>query len=800
MLLATSTSALGQDTEPSTSIFTVKDTVPAGFENLMQEQTLFVEVRFNEQRVGTFEVLADAENVLFSNPQKLVDSLDNVHKNALIVNALSSELATNSHLICYGNNEPVGCGLVEPSPAAIIFDENLLTLDLFLTSEFQLIQNVAIERYLPAAEKRGSSILAMNMLASDGYGQSSLDFTTRSRISYGAGHAFAEAEYNTRTETTRMRSMRLTHLLKDQEFTLGTFSYGTSTLLNNTEILGASLKSSFSTRIDLSEAFSSELIVYLTRGSLVQIFIDERVYLAQRYAGGNQTLDTSSLPSGTYEVEIRITDAIAGERSEFQLFTKSTQLPPRNQTLHNFTIGVPVKFDNEVFPERQNLLIGGLSVARRITDQSSWQVGIVNVGELALAEAQYLMLGENISFQAGIGAGNGRVNSGTFRLGASHKRTSGGLNARWFNAANTNYRESTLDKVLPRDVIQIDARFSHSFDNTSLSSRFSERITSNGTAQQQTSRRLTFSVRHALLRRGTMRANLQASYNRSNEGYKVTLGITGSWHRSKSSTNLSIDSGFDNDNENTLRSSLSHRRQSDLEASTAWSTDIRTSIDDLSETFGFSGTMENELASASISSDWTSRQNNPVGRTSTLKLGTRIAIDSKGLAMSGTRVLNSGMILDVSGEPRGEEYDIVVNGINRGTGKVGEKRFLGLDPLQKYTVQLLPKASLMSSMDETSFEFTVYPGAVKRLIATAQVRVLLIASLVTANGTIIDDGYIERDGNLLMIGADGILQIEATPSEALQIQRQRGSACTVMVPEATEDSDIAIPEKPLVCR
>ncbi len=50
-------------------------------------------------------------------------------------------LAINAHLICFARDEPSGCGQIKPSPVAVIFDENLLKLDLFVAPEFQLVQN-----------------------------------------------------------------------------------------------------------------------------------------------------------------------------------------------------------------------------------------------------------------------------------------------------------------------------------------------------------------------------------------------------------------------------------------------------------------------------------------------------------------------------------------------------------------------------------------------------------------------------------------------------------------------------------
>ena len=71
---STYASAFGQDTGG----ITLSDDVPAGFEALMDAQTLIVEVRFNERKVGTTLVTADADTLTFEEPDTLVALLPGI--------------------------------------------------------------------------------------------------------------------------------------------------------------------------------------------------------------------------------------------------------------------------------------------------------------------------------------------------------------------------------------------------------------------------------------------------------------------------------------------------------------------------------------------------------------------------------------------------------------------------------------------------------------------------------------------------------------------------------------------------
>ena len=311
------------------------------------------------------------------------------------------------------------------------------------------------------------------------------------------------------------------------------------------------------------------------------------------------------------------------------------------------------------------------------------------------------------------------------------------------------------------------------------------------------------SVRHRLKQRGALRASLQASYSDSNvNGYRVSFGISGSFHHSSGSTSRIVlgnrqEELFDSGSDLTV----SHQIRSDIEAPTQWDLQLRADADEVGESFDVTTGIENDLVSASLNGEWNLPETGVLQRSGTARLSTRIAVDRNGLAIGGGNSARSGIIIDVTGEPAGAEYDIVINGVKRGTGKVNKKRFIGLEPLREYSVELLPQATFASSMDNKTFEFTLYPGSVQRLQTSAQLRVLLIATIVDELGLVISDGYISNDdNNPLRVSPEGTLQIEATPGARLGIKRDAGAKCFVVVPEVTGKNLVSVPSEPLICR
>ena len=112
--------------------------------------------------------------------------------------------------------------------------------------------------------------------------------------------------------------LNLNHDWKDWTFTGGLYRSRPLRVLGENEVVGFRAQTSLRTRtkLYLDRAYGSRLRVFLNRRSLVQVFRDGRLLVSGVYDVGNQDLDTSELPNGAYEVEIRIRDPISGERTE----------------------------------------------------------------------------------------------------------------------------------------------------------------------------------------------------------------------------------------------------------------------------------------------------------------------------------------------------------------------------------------------------------------------------------------------------------------------------------------------------
>jgi len=120
--------------ETQQGIFAVSDDVPEGFEDLAGPQSRFVDIYFNNRKVGDTSITVIDTEFLFDVPDEVAAMLTGIKDDVDVIGLLSQSLPTNGHLVCYALNDPPGCGIVNPDPIAAIYDDNQLRVDLFTTT------------------------------------------------------------------------------------------------------------------------------------------------------------------------------------------------------------------------------------------------------------------------------------------------------------------------------------------------------------------------------------------------------------------------------------------------------------------------------------------------------------------------------------------------------------------------------------------------------------------------------------------------------------------------------------------
>jgi len=793
----------GQDSgDDSDGLFAFADDVPAGFEDLASEQVAFVDVYFKERKVGSTTITASAEEFSFDNSAEVLAMLDGIEDPDMLKEPLAQQLPTNAHKICYGIDEPTGCGQVDANPVAAIYDENKLKLELFVAAGLQTIESQQSIKYLPAPERNNTSILSFYAVASDLQGQDdAIDLSGRALFGYGNGNITAEADYNSRSEIQRLRELKLTHFVSDYELVGGTYSFQPGGALSGFDMAGVSFATTFKTRVDLEHAFSTEMVVFLPRRSVVQIAIDDRIYTGESYAAGNQALDTTALPDGTYEVEIRILDPLSGPRTERRVFTKSTQIPPRGQTVFNVTLGAPILFDaDNTFAEVTDTKAAGFSFSNRLTDHSALSLGALQFGPYTFLQSDYVYFGKQFSLEIAASVGEDSTLASALRASYFYKELSFNFSSDMFQSERDASIELSpeYDQIYPFNYKQINVSVNRAFQNYSLGLRSGYRE-EDAELGKQTSNQYAVYYRRPLFRKRGLRGFLDAGYQQDELDRRLTLQFQLFFGGGQWNTLLTSSANRNDQGENGYL----------FGADTAWSTEVADRYEFDMGLYANSGS-DGEAAGARFSFEhpwFTAGAATDVNRTdfgaqsrnSVATVRAHLGVDRRGVGMGGSDFAQAGVIVSVRGEPAGARFDVLVNGTKTSSGQIGKTQFIGLQPFEAYSIKLSPQSVLSNGIGEDVYEFTLYPGTVQRIDIVAQRKVLLIATLVDNDGELIENAVIEREGSPLLIDASGFFQSEVRPGEVLRVQPEQGAECEFTVPES-ENEEVLVVNDPLHCQ
>lgn len=780
----------------------INNDVPAGFESIGGATSNIVDLIYNGKNLGTVDITGNDETISFDDPTIVAYLLPEIKNADSLVELLSQEFDSNVDKICFAKQDPVGCGTLDAAPVALIYNSGLLSVDLFIAAELQSVARLDLTRYLARPGEKQSTILSVNTVASDFQGQEpSLDAATYGLIGYGNGYIQSGVDFSSNRNQFRLRDLSLNHYYRDHEVQLGAFSHTGGSGLLDIRLLGATFSSSLKTRLDLDYAFSTQLIVYLVRRSVVQIAVDDRVLTGDTYDAGNQTLDTRALPDGRYEVEIRIVDPVSGLRKETRIFTKNEQLPPLNESLYSFTAGVPLNHaDQHVFPKMDDRRVLSVTWAKRVKEYSAIELGLHQVDDQVILNSKITLMDDHVTTQMGVSIAEHGTRIFSFRSGYLNRDFSAELSMEHATTGD-DVEDSLLHEMIPNDYSQIGLSLNRSFGNTAVgvSSRYSRKLPESELNEDTKldSAQYALYLRRSILTKSDLRGSIDGRLQKDEIGTRASIRFNVFLGKPNWTTNIAyIAAQAENDeqsNQLTLESSWQHTTAK----SSRWAVSAYANQLDENNSLGAQVKLEHPRFQAGWSSQWTNASAFGNTLNSVASLSMHLGVDELGGAFSGTDYAESGVIVDVQGQPVGAPYDIIVNGLKLSAGRVGSAQMVGLQPFEHYSIKLVPRGLLSNGIGESIYEFSLFPGNVERITVVAKNLVLLVTELVRENGDSVGNAVVEIDGNPLLIDS-GIFQGELPQGDIITIRPEAGPPCRFEVP-LSPGEDVFVTETALVC-
>ena len=295
---ASTTDVTTQSKTKPTTIKKKKNTsyVPPGFENLLEPQTTQVDIYYGGAYLLSTLATFTPNNIQFLNPTEVLNKIPGVLAQELILEKLTTELESNNELICYRRNQ-TGCGQLEPTDVAVIFDESRFRADVFIAPELLNIQGGVINKFLPPSQA-GLSLLNVTGATFNGAlkGTEDFNFANSTTIAFKETRLFTISNV-TKTEDLTIDTLALQREFNGKQIQAGIFrsSPSSTIFIRESDFLGFSYSSSLNTRKDLDQSSGNTIQVFLNSRSRVDILKDDRLISTGAVSYTHLTLPTSDL-------------------------------------------------------------------------------------------------------------------------------------------------------------------------------------------------------------------------------------------------------------------------------------------------------------------------------------------------------------------------------------------------------------------------------------------------------------------------------------------------------------------------
>ena len=188
--------------------------------------------------------------------------------------------------------------------------------------------------------------------------------------------------------------------------------------MNNERFAGASFASSLLTRADLERSLGTEIELYFSTRSRVEIYREGRLISSEYYNVGNQLLNTADLPNGSYTIELRIIDAAGKATIEERYYSKTANIPPADQPLYFIHVG---RLENDLdinrlsrLGEDELIVRGGYNL--RLGQSLGGSLGFSVVEDTSFMELGLFKQGQNFELQANAAYENTGASGVDFRM------------------------------------------------------------------------------------------------------------------------------------------------------------------------------------------------------------------------------------------------------------------------------------------------------------------------------------------------------------------------------------------------
>lgn len=774
---------------------------PEGFGNLTEARTLVVDIYFGGVRQGEAQVSTAPGSIRFTEPEAVLALLPDLADRAAVAAALSADsLAANAQLACSATTDPARCGRLVPEVAGVIFDRDQFRLDVFLNPRFLAVHDNIEEAYIPAPQKGLAMINQVGAVISGELGSPAAFYNFQDSIVLASGERRLRAELSYADEIGfGAERVAFEWDRPGLRYSAGALFAPGSEIAGRRKLLGFGLESQIDTRLDRDEMLGSPIIAYLDQRGRVDIVRDGRVLYSAIYEAGNQEIDTSTLPDGSYNVVLRIDEPGRPVREEQRFFSKSRRVPSLGRT-DFFAFGGLLIDDAErgsLHPTDHPYVQGG--IAHRLNENWALSGGIEASDLGASGQIAATWINPVALVRASAVADDDGTYGGILQLmSAGTSRLSFNFDLRRIEADD----DVAVPVALPTPAFgaigignslgsysQANGVISYSLANVRLMGTFAFRDDETDEARYS----IGPSVEWDVLRKGpftlTLRGDATAT-ERGSAGFaglslrmlggRSTLTALGGGRASSLaddeagegpvaavSGSLSRDLGG---GELSLGGGYEHQP---LQDNLVLSTEYRHHLGTLAGDFVRSDNLADTVSQYSVG------------------FQTTFAAGAGALEVAGKTTTESLIVARVDGARDGDRFEVLINEQLAGTIDGPVPFTLALPPYRAYEVRIRSVGEGLVAYDSAARRIGLYPGTVARLDWHSAPITIRFGRLVAPDGSPVRGASITAKGVWSETDDDGYFQIEAPDDAEMTVTTRDGRTFTLKLPSAARSEGIA---------
>ena len=767
--------------------------IPKGFEDLAGPQFNQVDIYYQGKFIIGADATYDFETLTFHNPAAVVQSINNLIDAEYILHQLKAPLAINADKLCLSTNRDLDCGKLEPAVVGIIFDEGHFRVDLFINQQYVEIEYLESSKYLPAAEEKFSTIHNFNLnLSGTDEIEDRFNAQSNSIVSFGEARLLVQSNY-TDEEDYLIDEISLQKDYQGWEAEAGVFeSESRSTnFFSQVDITGLRAKTSLNTRTDIETRNGTDIFIFLSVRSRVEVFRNNRLIDARFYDAGNRQLDTSRFPNGAYQITVRIREENGAERTEEYFFVRNALLPPINEPVIFAEAGRINELTQEtVLPETIDDSIVHIGGSFRMNENTAIEGELLSTQNQQMIQAGFVHVGAGLQSQVNAMTTSESDWGVAVRENYSNNIFSLSVDFRHINQGDENDIDEDKFDLVSRDTTQATASLVHELFSGRAFWRY-RHLDLGGSEKSET---YSIDYRKQLLRKSNYQLDWEISASHDTDDYLINTRLEYTFRKKNNIFRLNsgiqrnkVNNSYENNFINNAR--WQHTRR-DAKYGKLQSQLFHIKETDFN-TLGLNLSSESRYGMNEVELNRTNNSgNNTFGYSVRSRLS--LASDFKTASLGGAQNNNSAVIINLDGNSTDGKFEVYVNRQSVGFADVGKSTVIPLAPYETYDIRLESRSDTFLAFDEVPREITLYPGNVNTLYWKVDRVLVLIGKAVDEDGMPIKHARINNVDSFAGTDERGWFQIETAAIDTLELERGDGFSCQINLAEYDRAEDIHV--------